>query len=119
MCEDVDNIDDVGYFSANESSENESFASLLDTLDDQLRDSFHNQSPQSLLNVCHVNAQSVPSHVSELTDTFSGYNVHAILISKTWLKLQLPSTFYPLIGFVLVRNDRLESRRVGGSHLRP
>lgn len=69
---------------------------------------FHN-----CLNVCHVNAQSVPQHHSELLDMFSDTLIHAILISETWLKPELLSTSYSLPGFILIRNDRT-GRRAGG-----
>lgn len=58
-------------------------------------------------NVCHINAQSIPSHYSDLLDTFQSEFVHAILVSESWLKPTLDSTSYALPGFILVRNDRI------------
>ena len=100
--------DDDSFHSINgsyNSSANASFNSLTDNLADFVRQNF---SPQKghLFNVCHINAQSVPSHYSDLFDTFSNANVHAVLISESWLKPNLLSTTYPLPGFILVRNDR-------------
>ncbi|XP_063897719.1 uncharacterized protein LOC135118779 [Helicoverpa armigera] len=104
--------DNDSFHSANESLDgDDSFCSLTDTLGDTLRTQF-NQSDK-LFNVCHINAQSVASHYSELFETFSNMNVHAILISESWLKPNLLSTSYPLPGYVLIRNDRL-GRRGGG-----
>ena len=108
-------FDDESFFSANESaptSDDDSFCSVTDTLGDLLRQSF-NQNLDRLFNVCHINAQSVPSHYNELYDTFTNANVHAVLISETWLKPELPSTTYSLPGFVLLRNDRI-GKRGGG-----
>ena len=99
---------DESFHSANESvtSLNESFCSIADTLGDSLRDIFKQQNNR-LLNVCHLNAQSVPSHFNDLYEAFYDSNVHAVLISETWLKPQLLSTSYQLPGFVLIRNDRV------------
>jgi hypothetical protein len=58
-------------------------------------------------NVCHINAQSIPSHYSELVETFTSPFVHAILVSESWLKPTLDSTSYSLPGYVLIRNDRI------------
>lgn len=58
-------------------------------------------------NVCHLNAQSIPSHFTDLLDTFSvASTIHAILISESWLKPSLNSVSYCLPGYVLIRNDR-------------
>ncbi|PZC81887.1 hypothetical protein B5X24_HaOG211900 [Helicoverpa armigera] len=38
--------------------------------------------------------------------SFDCKNVHAILVSESWLKPCLPSTVYTLPGFQLIRNDR-------------
>lgn len=106
--------DNDSFYSANESSASSdgSFISVTDTLGDILRTQF-NQAYNNTFNVCHINAQSVPSHYSELYATFTDNNVHAILISESWLKPNLLSTSYSLPGFVLIRNDRLEKRGGG------
>ena len=57
-------------------------------------------------NVCHINAQSIPAHYSELLATFENAPVHACLVSETFLKPTLPSSSFALPGYVLVRNDR-------------
>ncbi|XP_026731853.1 uncharacterized protein LOC113496734 [Trichoplusia ni] len=84
-----------------------------ETLGETLRNTFIGQPQLQIINVCHINAQSVPSHYSDLVDTFSNSGVHAVLISETWLKPHLLSTTYPLPGFVLIRNDRVEKRGGG------
>ncbi|KAJ8732167.1 hypothetical protein PYW08_014897 [Mythimna loreyi] len=106
--------DNESFYSADSSASscNDSFSSLTETLGDQLRQRFDTKSCR-LFNVCHLNAQSIPSHYTELFDTFSLNNVHAVLVSETWLKPELPSTTYSLPGFVLLRNDRI-GRRGGG-----
>ncbi|XP_059050186.1 uncharacterized protein LOC131845167 [Achroia grisella] len=73
-------------------------AVLEKTLDERLN-SFEAQ-------LKHTCRQSVPAHYTDLLDTFSEPNLHALLISETWLKPALPSTTYPLPGYVLIRNDR-------------
>ncbi|CAK1602596.1 unnamed protein product [Parnassius mnemosyne] len=44
--------------------------------------------------------------------SFESQNIHAILVSESWLKPCLPSTSYSLPGFHLIRNDR--TNRGGG-----
>ena len=74
---------------------------------------------KNAFNICHINAQSVPQHYSDLLATFSGLNLHALLISETMLKPSLPSHQFPLPGFVLIRNDRVGWRCGGvGIYLR-
>ncbi|CAG4960700.1 unnamed protein product [Colias eurytheme] len=57
-------------------------------------------------NLVHINAQSIPAHFPDLLTSFLSTNIHAILISESWLKPNLPSSAYTLPGFNLVRNDR-------------
>ncbi|KAG7310994.1 hypothetical protein JYU34_003847 [Plutella xylostella] len=38
--------------------------------------------------------------------SFDNNNIHAILVSESWLKPSLDSSVYPLPGFQLIRNDR-------------
>lgn len=84
-----------------------------DALDDSLDyTSLSNLLDQSFIshkknfNICHINAQSLPAHHSELLATFTSDNIHACLISESFLKPTLPSRSYDLPGFVLIRNDR-------------
>ena len=60
----------------------------------------------------HINAQSIPAHYPDLLSSFENTNVHAILVSESWLKPCLPSIAYSLPGFQLIRNDR--TGRAGG-----
>lgn len=93
-------------------SDSDSFCSISETLGDTLRQNF-NISSNQLLNVCHINAQSIPSHYNDLLEAFCGTNVHAILISESWFKPHLLSTSYSLPGFILIRNDRVDKRGGG------
>jgi hypothetical protein len=61
----------------------------------------------------HMNAQSVARHHHEITSSFSGVDIHALLVSESWLKPTLPSSLFLLPGYTLLRNDRVE-RRGGG-----
>ena len=63
--------------------------------------------------ICHLNAQSIPAHFSELQALFSNQAVDACMISESWLKPSLPSSLYNLPGYNLIRNDRT-ARRGGG-----
>lgn len=63
-------------------------------------------------NIVHINAQSIPAHFPDMLASFDSKDLHAILISESWLKPCLPSTSYALPGFNLIRNDRIG--RVGG-----
>lgn len=98
-----DDNDDESFYTACDSSS--SFHSDdFDTLGTLVAREFQNNS--NYFNVCHINAQSIPSHYSDFIDCFSRCNVHAILVSETWLKPILSSTSYSLPGYVLLRNDR-------------
>lgn len=102
---------------SNSDSNDYSFHSILDStsssdsfhdtddLDSLLRDRF---SPyEDNFNVCHINAQSVPAHYTDLHTTFSSPDIiDAILVSESWLKPSLPSASYSLSGYILIRNDR-------------
>ncbi|XP_026328672.1 uncharacterized protein LOC113236727 [Hyposmocoma kahamanoa] len=57
-------------------------------------------------NICHINAQSIPRHYTELLDTFSSSSLHAVLVTESWFKPCHNSTTYALPGYILVRNDR-------------
>lgn len=57
-------------------------------------------------NICHINAQSIPAHYSDIVDTFDVDTIHTVLISESWLKPSLPSTSFSIPNFVLIRNDR-------------
>lgn len=102
-------------------SDSESFCSALDTdssslsFVDSTSDQFIPLSTQigqhllkfpKLLNVCHLNAQSLPQHYSDFYDVFSINNYHAILISESWLKPSFSSSYVSLPGYLLLRNDR-------------
>lgn len=66
-------------------------------------------------NVVHINAQSIPCHHKHLQASFDVKNLHAILVSETWLKRKpSPTTEYSLEGFHLIRNDRTAKKRGGG-----
>jgi exonuclease III len=93
------------------SSSNTSFESFDLALSDQLDDAFSGV-PKNF-NVVHINAQSIPAHYPDMLATFNNNNLHAILISETFLNPILPSTSYSLPGFQLIRNDRVSSSHGG------
>ena len=113
--------------SASSSNSFHSFSSCVSSFSyglDTFADAFHYppthnilqsifSSRESELYFCHINAQSIPSHYCDFINYFENLNLHACLISETWLKPSLPSNLYPLPGFILIRNDRT-SRRGGG-----
>ena len=93
------------------SSSDDLFKSACD-LDDSISEAIG--SHKHNFNVCHINAQSIPAHYTDLICTFSAPEiVDAILISETWLKPSLPSTSYSLPGYLLIRNDCTGSRGGG------
>lgn len=123
MSDVLNNDTDLEYFSL--SSSNELFSSAesdisdMPSLTDNLDITF--ATLHKNFNVVHINAQSLPAHYMDLLSTFKCKNIHAILISESFLKPSLPSTLYPLPGFRLLRNDRTylvsnnsSSRMVGG-----
>lgn len=67
-------------------------------------------------NICHINAQSIPAHHSDLIACFAEPDspVDAVLVSETWLRPTLPTNLYKIAGFTLIRNDRSGNRRGGG-----
>lgn len=103
------------FYSASETSilsNDGSFESVSNTLGETLSSNFNSLS-NGVINICHINAQSVPSHFNDMIEAFTGNNIHAILISESWFKSHLLSTSYALPGYVLIRNDRI-GRRGGG-----
>lgn len=100
------------YLSFDSSGSNDSFYDVIPPpkspdlilLGDWLHTTF---SPfQRNLNICHINAQSIPAHYDELLSSFNSLHIHICLISESFLKPSLPSALYALPGFVLLRNDR-------------
>ncbi len=86
--------DDDSFCSACSSSElsNLSFCSATDTLGGQLRIKF-DQANRHLLNICHINAQSVPSHYSDLYEAFL-----MLMYMQSWfLRAGSNLTFLPLV----------------------
>lgn len=86
------------------SSDDDSFNSVPPPLADSLVSIFSDVSRN--FNVVHINAQSVPAHFIDMLTVFNCKDVHAILISESWLKPCLSSSSYELPGFNLIRNDR-------------
>ncbi|CAK1588609.1 unnamed protein product [Parnassius mnemosyne] len=84
----------------------ESIPPLKDTLDSHFFKALRN------FNIVHINAQSIPAHYPDMLASFVSDNVHAILVSESWLKPCLPSISYSIPGFQLIRNDR--TARGGG-----
>lgn len=110
--------DDDSFYSAcnisSFTSSDDSFYENADSFGNLLSNAL-SQSPLAL-NVCHLNAQSIPAHYTDLLDSFGSQTssvVHAILVSESWLKPSLPTTAYSLPGFVLIRNDRTDKRGGG------
>ncbi|RVE41235.1 hypothetical protein evm_014115 [Chilo suppressalis] len=64
-------------------------------------------------NVVHINAQSIPAHFPDMLASFDNKNIHAILVSETFLNPCLSSSSYNLPGFQLIRNDRVSSSHRG------
>ncbi|XP_045452179.1 uncharacterized protein LOC123661236 [Melitaea cinxia] len=106
------------FSSSTEVHSNDSSFHSLPSLSDNLESHFRDVSKN--LNIVHINAQSIPAHYPDLLSTFQSSNVHAILVSESWLKPCLHSTSYSLPGFHLIRSDRMG--RPGGGvaiYLRP
>ncbi|XP_026325049.1 uncharacterized protein LOC113234040 [Hyposmocoma kahamanoa] len=115
---DVLNTDsDSEYFSLSSSAT--AFSDAEDdmpSLEERLKVAFSSLSKN--FNVVHINAQSLASHYNDLVTSFTSKNIHAVLISETWLKPSLPSTQYPLPGFRLIRNDRAYTIGSQGGRMR-
>ncbi|XP_022824230.1 uncharacterized protein LOC111354847 isoform X1 [Spodoptera litura] len=76
-----------------------------DTLSEHLNAQF-SQLPKNF-NAVHINAQSIPNHFEHMPTSFDCKNIHAILVSETWLKPYHDNTKYSLPGYKLIRNDRV------------
>lgn len=96
---------DSEYFSCSSSEEFHSDDSCFTPLNETLNNLFKNNSKN--FNIIHINAQSIPAHYPDMLATFESKNIHAILVSESWLKPCLASTCYSLPGFRLIRNDRI------------
>lgn len=102
--------DQSDHFLSFSSSTEDSFHSTPLPLSDSLEATFSDV-PKNF-NLIHINAQSIPSHFPDMLTAFDNRNIHAVLVSETWLNPCLPSTSYSLPGFQLLRNDRIN--RTGG-----
>ncbi|KAJ0182642.1 hypothetical protein K1T71_002011 [Dendrolimus kikuchii] len=91
-------------------SDDDSFSSIP-SLNDILTAQFSDKTRN--FNAVHINAQSIPAHFTDMLATFNCMNIHAILVSESWLKPVLSSTSYILPGYRLIRNDRVGSRGGG------
>ena len=101
-------IDDE-YFSCSSSDydsadSNNTQISDSEPLENKLSNIFTN--PSKSLSLVHINAQSIPAHITDLLASFGSGVVDCILISETWLKPSLPSISYSIPGYQLFRNDR-------------
>ncbi|KAJ8731621.1 hypothetical protein PYW07_004785 [Mythimna separata] len=106
--------DTESFFTASSNDSFVGFPSLADTLESHFSDVPKN------FNVVHINAQSVPAHYTDMLANLDCKNIHAILVSESWLKPCLPSTSYSLPGFQLIRNDRVSGGGGGVAiYLRP
>ncbi|KAI5695872.1 hypothetical protein M8J75_004808 [Diaphorina citri] len=65
------------------------------------------------LSCIHLNAQSLSAHMHEIRTLIDKADLHAILISQSWLKPSISDSLVNISGYTLVRHDRLV-RRGGG-----
>ncbi|KAI5728791.1 hypothetical protein M8J77_021191 [Diaphorina citri] len=65
------------------------------------------------LSCIHLNAQSLSAHMHEIRTLIDNADLHAILISESWLKPSISDSLVNISGYTLVRHDRLV-RRGGG-----
>ena len=73
-----------------------------------------NPSRHSLF-AAHVNAQSLPRHHTEVAIILSSKQLHALLISETWMKRSLNSTIIAVPGYQFLRADRNKTdKSMGG-----
>lgn len=57
--------------------------------------------------VCHINAESLVAHMDDVADIFYDRAIHAVLVSETFLKPELPDSAFSLNGYNIFRNDRV------------
>lgn len=72
------------------------------SLDVKLRSIFPRKS--NFFNQVHVNEQSIPAHIFELSMEFNNGIVDGTLISESWLKLSLPSRLFTVYTHWYKRN---------------
>ncbi|KAI5739389.1 hypothetical protein M8J77_018706 [Diaphorina citri] len=70
--------------------------------------------PRKTFRCVHFNAQSLHPHLHEIQAAINTIDVHAILISESWLKPSISDNIVQIPGFVLSRNDRPGNKRGGG-----
>lgn len=69
-------------------------------------------SENSNLNICHINARSVPAHISDITNLLTESRLHVCAVSETFLKPNAMHCNYGVKGYRVFRNDRVD--RSGG-----
>lgn len=113
MSDNSEFLDCISYSSSNSFTTDDSFHSVTSPLplDISLSSIFSDVSHN--FNVVHINAQSIPAHYPDLLSSFVSSNIHAILISESWLKPSLLTHHFSLPGYQLIRNDRI-GKRGGG-----
>ena len=68
---------------------------------------------ETFLKVCHLNAQSMEPHFSDIISIMKVDKVHILAISESWLKPKRSSKLFKVAGYNLFRRDRI-GKRGGG-----
>lgn len=67
----------------------------------------------SNLNICHLNARSIPQHIDEISNILTRSKMHICAVSESFLKPNSPGSSFRVPGFKVVRNDRCQGRGGG------
>lgn len=68
----------------------------------------------SHLNICHINARSIPAHLSEISRILTNSNIDVCAVSESFLKPTSVASSFSVPGFDIIRNDRITSHASGG-----
>jgi hypothetical protein len=64
-------------------------------------------------NIGHINAQSIPKHIDEITNLVVASGLECLCISESFLKSHLPNYMFEIPGYKLVRADGMTRRTHG------
>lgn len=64
----------------------------------------------NVLNLCHVNAGSIPSKIDQFRRVFEDTAAHVIIATETWFKSYRSDASVGLDGYHVLRNDRVGQR---------
>jgi exonuclease III len=87
-------------------------ASTLNLKNIVLKSAFKSRSTG--FNFCHLNALSIPAHISQIRNLTLNVPLHVIAVSESWLTNKHSTNSYYISGYNCIRKDREDGLRGGG-----